>query len=103
MYLEKVRERAKTWFDEECRNQLGKRETLRKRMIQLQTNESREKYANCRKEAKKRKYEAQKYEVMEIDPPKPGSRKFYRAVSLDKKGRKIHPNTEGQSRPHDTQ
>lgn len=57
-----------------------KKKTTRKGMTQLQTNESREKYINCRKEtrtllrAKVIKYEVQKYVAMKIYCPKPGFR-----------------------------
>jgi len=82
--------RAKTWFDEKYQKQLGKRQTERKIMIQPQINESREKYASCRKEtrklirAKKRRYKRQKYEAMDRDRPKPGYKEFY--ISCEKRG-----------------
>lgn len=86
------RKRTKTWFDEECREQLKKRQTARKIWIQLQTDKSKGEYDDCRKETrkiirtKKRNYEQQKYEAMERDRPKPGSREFYKAISSEKRG-----------------
>lgn len=99
--------RAKTWYDEECRKQLEKRQTVRKTWIQLQTDQSKKEYDDCRKETrkiirtKKRNYEQQKYENMERDRPKPGSREFYKAISSEKRGHRtnsIHTLRDNQGR-----
>lgn len=82
-------------------------ETVRKTWIQLQTDQSKKEYDDCRKETrkiirtKKRNYEQQKYETMERDRPKPGSREFYKAISSEKRGHRtnsIHTLRDNQGR-----
>lgn len=58
-------------------------------MLQLQTEESIEGYARCRKETRKlirtKKKRVWTKEI-ERDHPKPGSQEFYRAITFEKKG-----------------
>uniref|UniRef100_A0A8D8XZ49 Craniofacial development protein 2 n=1 Tax=Cacopsylla melanoneura TaxID=428564 RepID=A0A8D8XZ49_9HEMI len=86
------RKRNEEWYDEECKQLIEEKNMARKRMLERNTRNNRERYHNLRKESKKllkkKKKEALKKKIKEIDQlsRENEQRKFYAAVNRMKKG-----------------
>uniref|UniRef100_A0A8D9AN49 Craniofacial development protein 2 n=1 Tax=Cacopsylla melanoneura TaxID=428564 RepID=A0A8D9AN49_9HEMI len=84
-------QRNQEWFDEECKQILETKNTARKKMLNRDTRHNREQYRKLRLESKKlmkrKKREALKEKIIEIDElsKENEQRKFYAAVNKIKK------------------